>query len=79
MEPSLPELHAPSGTSVQELTLFFRYFIPFFTYDFEELNVTTTYYFEEFQLAIDENFDIILAKITDFKALCSRSCKNVSL
>ena len=47
MEPSLPELHAPSGTSVQELTLFFRYFIPFFTYDFEELTVTTTYDFEE--------------------------------
>ena len=71
MEPSLPELHAPSGTSVQELTLFFRYFIPFFTYDFEELNVTTTYYFEEFTLNIDENFDIIRAKTKDFKTLCT--------
>ena len=71
MEPSLPELHAPSGTSVQELTLFFRYFIPFFTYDFEELNVTTTYSFEEFTLNIDENFDIIRAKTKDFKTLCT--------
>ena len=52
-------------------TLFFRYFIPFFTYDFEELNVTTTYYFEEFTLNIDENFDIIRAKTKDFKTLCT--------
>ena len=71
MEPSLPELHAPSGTSVQELTLFFRYFIPFFTYDFEELTVTTTYYFEEFLLTIDENLDIIRAKTKDSKTLCT--------
>ena len=71
MEPSLPELHAPSGTSVQELTLFFRYFIPFFTYDFEELTVTITYDFEEFLLTIDENLDIIRAKIKDSKTLCT--------
>ena len=52
-------------------TLFFRYFIPFFTYDFEELTVTTTYDFEEFLLTIDENIDIIRAKTKDFKTLCT--------
>ena len=52
-------------------TLFFRYFIPFFTYDFEELTATTTYDFEEFKLTIDENFDIIRTKTKDFKALCT--------
>ena len=46
-------------------------FIPFFTYDFEELIVTKTYYFEEFPLAIDENFDIIRAKTKDFMTLCT--------
>ena len=39
-----------------------RYFIPFFTYDFEEFIVTTTYDFEEFPLTINENFDIIHLK-----------------
>lgn len=52
-------------------TLFFRYFIPFFTYDFEELITATTYDFEEFPLAIDENFDIIRDKTKDFKTLCT--------
>ena len=45
--------------------------MPLFTYDFEELNITTTYYFEEFTLTIDENFDIIRAKTKDFKTLCT--------
>ena len=52
-------------------TLFFRYFIPLFTYDFEELNIQTAYHFEEFLLTIDEKFDIIRAKTKDFKTLCT--------
>ena len=55
----------------RSVTADFRYFIPFFTYDFEELTTVTTYDFEEFSLTIYENFDIILTKTKDFKTLCT--------
>lgn len=53
-------------------TLFFRYFVSLFTYDFEELTVAITCDLEEFQLTVDENIDIIIrAKTKDFKTLCT--------